>query len=88
MSDAATVRVSPIAYPLPALVTVIPVTVLPLMTTVTTAPVPDPSVVVAKPVRVPSAESVGLSVAPVPMLPTNAFAVVLSTPAPLNPSQY
>jgi hypothetical protein len=82
----ATVIVLPEAYPLPAEVTVTPVTVFPLTTIVTTAPEPLPFVVVAKPVRVPSVASVGFAV----MLANNSSAIVLScVPADaVNPSQY
>lgn len=80
----ATVRVSPTAYPLPAVVTVTPVTVFPLMTTVKTAPVPPPLDDVAKLVRPAlSVASVGFVV----MLASNSSAVVLIG-ALLNPLQY
>lgn len=80
----ATVRVSPAAYPLPAVVTVTLVTVLPLMTAVNLAPVPLPLDVVAKLVSVPSVASVGFVV----MLASNSSAVVLSAVVATNPLQY
>jgi len=76
----ATVRVSPAAYPLPAVVTVTPVTVPepppPSSTTIVkTAPEPPPFDVVPKPVTVPDVASVGfvvmLDVCSVPRAKTN-----------------
>jgi len=85
--EADTVTVLPAAYPLPAEVTVTPVTVVPLITTVKTAPEPLPFVVVAKPVR---AALFVASVGFVVMLASNSSAIVLScVPADaVNPSQY